>query len=65
MPGVAERFWSKVDRQHDCWGLDRRPPPQGYGLFKRDGKLELAVRSEYARTPAPTCCWRCQSASSE
>jgi hypothetical protein len=44
MPEVAERFWSKLDRQHDCWVWIGAHHPEGYGLFKRDGKLELAQR---------------------
>jgi hypothetical protein len=34
-------------------GLDRRHHPKGYGLFKRDGKPELAVRCEYACSARP------------
>jgi integrase len=66
MPGVAERFWSKVDRQHDCWVWTGAHHPKGYGLFKRDGKLELAQRVSWelvhGTAPAGPLRRRCDTA---
>jgi hypothetical protein len=66
MPGVAEPFWSKVDRQHDCWVWTGAHHPKGYGLFKRDGKLELAQRVSWelvhGTAPAGPLRRRCNTA---
>lgn len=42
-----ERFWSKVDKSHDCWLWLAAKNSHGYGQFRVNGKLYRAPRLAY------------------
>ena len=51
---MAERFWSKVDKQDDgCWVWTAHTQPKGYGTFKIDGSTQLAHRVAYELVIGP------------
>jgi hypothetical protein len=49
-PHESVRFWRLVDKRAsgDCWPWKGGASSEGYGRFKRDGRLALAHRVAYA-----------------
>ena len=43
----VKRFWSKVDKDGDCWLWTAGKTPEGYGKFWLDGRTVLAHRIAY------------------
>lgn len=50
-----KRFWSKVDKSNECWTWTAWIQPDGYGLFRLDGKMRKPHRVswEWANGPIP------------
>lgn len=48
MKTLEERFWEKVDCSGDCWRWTGAKAGRGYGVFRKDGKMEYAHRVSYA-----------------
>jgi hypothetical protein len=61
-----ERFWSKVDKNGDCWEWTGTLSSGGYGRFRSHGRLVNAHRFSWEDKfgPAPTglyVCHRCDN----
>ena len=50
-----QRFWAKVNKSGDCWLWTAWIQPDGYGLFRLDGKMRRPHRVawEWANGPIP------------
>ena len=49
----AERFYSKVEKGETCWIWKGAKHPQGYGVFRSQGRLILAHRFSYMLAKGP------------
>jgi hypothetical protein len=47
---LADRFWTKVDKQPTCWEWQSARDKNGYGVFIVQGKTKLAHRVAYELT---------------
>lgn len=47
---VEDRFWSKVDKDGECWNWIARRDANGYGVFSLHGKTSLAHRVSWELT---------------
>lgn len=53
IPGLVERFWSKVDRSGECWVWTAGKSGGGYGSFTVNGKSAQAHRFAYELLVGP------------